>query len=295
MHIGYMAIGVGLLANGETIGMTAQRAEQAGFHSIWAPEHIVLLDQYSSKYPYSPDGKIASGPTMQFDILDPFATLTFAAAQTTKLRVGTGICLVPERNPLTTAKEVATLDKLSGGRFDFGVGIGWLEEEFTALGVPWARRNARTREYLAVMKRLWTEEETAFEGEFCNFSSVRSYPKPAQTPHPPIIFGGEGDPALRRVGEVGNGWFGMNVSVADAKPKIDKIKDFAKAAGRDPDAFEFSISPGAGIVPTKDDLKGLQDAGVHQVIVWPPSADLQAVKDDIDKLGDEVVAPAASL
>ena len=234
MHIGYMAIGVGLLADGETIGMTAQRAEQAGFHSIWAPEHIVLLDQYSSKYPYSPDGKIAASPTMQFDILDPFSTLTFAAAQTTKLRVGTGICLVPERNPLTTAKEVATLDKLSGGRFEFGVGIGWLEEEFSALGVPWARRNARTREYLDVMKRLWTEEETAFEGEFCSFPSVRSYPKPAQTPYPPIIFGGEGDPALRRVGEVGNGWFGMNVSVADAKPKIDKIKDYAKAVDRGP-------------------------------------------------------------
>ena len=145
------------------------------------------------------------------------------------------------------------------------------------------------------MKRLWTEEETAFEGDFCSFPSLRSYPKPAQTPYPPIIFGGEGDPALRRVGEAGNGWFGMNVSVADAKPKIDKIKEFAKAAGRDPEAFEFSVSPGAGVSPTKDDLKGFQDAGVHQVIVWPSSADLQAVKDDIDKLGDEVVAPAASL
>lgn len=97
------------------------------------------------------------------------------------------------------------------------------------------------------------------------------------------------------MGEVGNGWFGMKVSVADAKPKIDKIKDFAKAVGRDPDVFEFSISPGAGVLPTKDDLNGFQDAGVHQIIVWPPSADLQAVKDDIDKLGDEVVAPAASL
>ena len=135
MQTGFAAVGIGLMAESEAISLAARLAEQAGFHSIWAPEHIVLLDQYASKYPYSPDGKLPT-PNMQVDILDPFAALTFVAAQTKTLRIGTGICLVPERNPLTTAKEVATLDKLSGGRFDFGVGIGWLEEEFTALGIP---------------------------------------------------------------------------------------------------------------------------------------------------------------
>lgn len=294
MQTGFIAVGIGQMANPEVMSLAAETAEQAGFHSIWAPEHIVLLDQYASKYPYSPDGKFPS-PTMQVEILDPFAALTFIAAQTKTIRVGTGICLVPERNPLTTAKEVATLDKLSGGRFDFGVGIGWLEEEFTALGIPWARRAARTREYLQVMKKLWTEEETSFEGEFCSFPSVRSYPKPVQKPHPPIIFGGESEPALRRVGEVGDGWFGMNVSVDEAPSKINRIKDYARAVGRNPGELQFSISPGLGVSPTSDDLKRAQDAGVEQLIVGLFPAASRAVKDDIARLAEEVVGPAASL
>ena len=294
MQTGFIAVGIGLMADPEVMSLAAETAEQAGFHSIWAPEHIVLLDQYASKYPYSPDGKFPS-PTMQVEILDPFAALTFIAAQTKTIRVGTGICLVPERNPLTTAKEVATLDKLSGGRFDFGVGVGWLEEEFTALGVPWARRAARTREYLQVMKKLWTEEETSFEGEFCSFPSVRSYPKPAQKPHPPIIFGGESEPALKRAGEVGDGWFGMNVSVDEAPAKIGRIKDYARAAGRDPDALQFAISPGMGAPLTRDDITRAQDAGVDQLIVGLFPADRRAVKDDIARLAEQVVEPAASL
>lgn len=294
MQTGFIAVGIGLMADPEVMSLAAETAEQAGFHSIWAPEHIVLLDQYASKYPYSPDGKFPS-PTMQVEILDPFAALTFIAAQTKTIRVGTGICLVPERNPLTTAKEVATLDKLSGGRFDFGVGVGWLEEEFTALGVPWARRAARTREYLQVMKKLWTEEETSFEGEFCSFPSIRSYPKPVQKPHPPIIFGGESEPALKRVGEVGDGWFGMNVSVDEAPAKIGRIKDYARAAGRDPDALQFAISPGMGTPLTRDDIKRAQDAGVGQLIVGLFPADRRAVKDDIARLAEQVVEPAASL
>ena len=294
MQTGFIAVGLGFMAEPEALSLAAQLAEQVGFHSIWAPEHIVLLDEYASKYPYSPDGR--SPHATQVDILDPFSALTFVAAQTETIRVGTGICLVPERNPLTTAKEVATLDKLSGGRFDFGVGVGWLEEEFTALGVPWSRRGARTREYLQVMKNLWTEEETAFEGEFCSFPSIRSYPKPIQKPHPPIIFGGESEPALKRSGEVGDGSFWINVSVADAKSKIDKVKGYARVAGRNPDALHFSISPpGMGSSTSRDDLKRLQDAGVTQIIVGSLPADLQAVKDDIGKFAEQIVAPAENL
>ena len=145
------------------------------------------------------------------------------------------------------------------------------------------------------MKKLWTEEETAFEGEFCSFPSVRSYPKPVQKPHPPIIFGGESEPALKRVGEVGDGWFGYNVAVADAKPAIDKIKGYAKAAGRNPDTLHFSIAPDPGSPTSRDDLKRLQDAGVDQIIVGAFPADLQALKGDIAKLAEQIVAPAAAL
>jgi len=135
MKIGLFAVGIGPSADPEIIALSARTAEQGGFHSLWAPEHVVLLDQYASKYPYSKDGKLPM-PNTKIDILDPFTALTFAAAHTKTLRLGTGICLLPERNPVVTAKEIASLDKLSGGRFDFGIGIGWLAEEFTAVVGP---------------------------------------------------------------------------------------------------------------------------------------------------------------
>src|SRR5262245_56680416 len=245
MKIGFFAIGIGPAADPELVALTAQTAEKCGFHSLWAPEHVVLIDNYASRYPYSADGRLPM-PTTKIDILDPYVALTFAAAHTKTIRLGTGISLIPERNPVVTAKEIASLDKLSGGRFDLGVGVGWLAEEFTAVGVPWERRGDRTREYLKAMKLLWTEEEPEFKGEFCSFPKVRMYPKPVQKPHPPIIFGGESTPALKRVGEVGDGWFGVNVTIEDAKTKIARIKQYAQAAGRNADKLSFAVSPGIG-------------------------------------------------
>jgi probable F420-dependent oxidoreductase len=245
MQIGFFAVGIGPSADPELLALTARAVEHCGFHSLWTGEHVVLVSQYASKYPYSQDGRMPL-PTTKVDFLDPFATLTFAAAHTKTVRLGTGICLVPEHNPVVLAKQVASLDKLSGGRFDFGVGIGWLAEEFAAVGVPWERRADRTREYLKAMKLLWTEDEPEFTGEFCRFPKVCSYPKPVQKPHPPIIFGGESAPALRRVGEVGNGWFGVNVTPEDAKTKIARMRQYAQAAGRDPGKLHFTVSPGIG-------------------------------------------------
>ncbi len=291
MNVGYFAIGAGLAAQPDIIALVAQTVEQAGFHSLWAPEHVVLLDQYASRYPYAADGRIPV-PT-EADLLDPFVALTYAAAHTKTVRLGTGICLVPERNPVVTAKEVASLDRLSNGRFDFGVGIGWLSEEFAAVGVPWPRRAARTREYLKAMQTLWTQDVAEFDGEFCSFPQVRLNPKPVQRPHPPIIFGGESDAALKRVGEIGDGWFGFTKDgVAE---KLGKIKECARAAGRDPDKLSFSVSPGVGYPITMDDVKRLHDLGVQQVIVGGISTDPAAVKGDIEKLAEEFVVPAASL
>ena len=196
---------------------------------------------------------------------------------------------------MITAKEVASLDKLSGGRFDFGVGIGWLAEEFTAVGVPWERRAQRTREYLQVMKMLWTEEESEFSGEFCSFPKVRSYPKPVQSPHPPIIFGGESKPALRRVGEVGDGWFGVNVTPESAKEHIAKMQGYAEAAGRDSGQFHYSVSPGIGQPIEMDDVKRFRDLGVQQVIVGGFSESAEAAKRDVEALAEQIVVPAANL
>jgi len=266
VKIGFFAIGPGLAAEPDIIKLIATTAEACGYHSLWAPEHIVLLDQYSSTYPYTQNGRMPF-ETMKVDILDPFLALTFAAAVTSKIRLGTGICLVPERQPLTMAKEVATLDKLSNGRFDFGVGIGWLKEEFEALEVPWPKRAERTRDYLVAMKKLWTEGESQHQGEFCRFPAVRSYPKPVQRPHPPIIFGGESEPALRRVGEVGDGWWGVNVTPDTARTHIANIRRHAEAAGRDASKLFFSVTTSIGQAVSRDEVQRFADIGVHQVIL----------------------------
>ncbi|MEM7469457.1 MAG: TIGR03619 family F420-dependent LLM class oxidoreductase, partial [Pseudomonadota bacterium] len=179
MKIGFFGIGIGLAADPEVAALVARSCDEAGYHSLWVPEHIVLLEQYSSKYPYAESGRMPF-PSTEVDLLDPFAALNFAAAITKNIRLGTGICLVPERRPLELAKEVASIDKLSGGRFDFGVGIGWLKEEFEALEIPWERRPQRTRDYLAAMQSLWTDTDSSHQGEFCSFSTVKSFPKPVQ-------------------------------------------------------------------------------------------------------------------
>ncbi len=294
MQLGFFGIGIGATADPELLGLAARTAESCGFHSLWEGEHIVLLDEYRSKYPYSGDGRLPLEVT-SFDMLDPFLGLAYAAAETERIRLGTGVCLVPERSPLVTAKEVASLDKLSRGRFDFGVGIGWLEEEFQALGVPWERRGARTLEYLDAMKKLWAEPDPDHDGEFCRFPRVRSYPKPVQQPHPPIIFGGESAAALRRVGEAGDGWFGMNVTPDAAKTHIAEMRRYATESGRDPDALHYSASIGIGTPLDLDTVKAFADAGVHQVIAASFESDAEALRVTLEGLGETIVHPAASL
>ena len=305
MHVGFFAIGIAGTAERDALATAARTAEECGFHSIWAPEHVVLLDRFASKYPYSADGSFPAPTTSA--ILDPLLALTYAAAVTRTIRLGTGICLLPERNPVVTAKEVATLDVLSGGRFDFGVGIGWLEEEFLAVGVPWPRRAARTREYLRAMKRLWTEDEPEFAGEFVSFPKVRCQPKPVQKPHPPIVFGGESDGALKRAAEVGDGWFGFNATVEEARRKIGRIRELAAQAGRDARQIRIAVSPGAGSAmaavasgkgrqdSARDEIERFHDAGVDEIVVGAVVRDGRAAEDAIRRLADAVVAPAARL
>ena len=174
----------------------AQRIEAAGFAAVWVPEHVLFFPDYESEYPYSKDGKVPGNPD---GVLDPFTALTFVAAHTTTLRLATGICLVPQRQPVYTAKMVADLDYLSGGRVDFGIGIGWLEEEFDALGMDFSARAARTAEYIAAMKACWGPDPVDFSGETVEIRNAQFNPKPVQGPHPPIFVGGESNPAMRRV------------------------------------------------------------------------------------------------
>jgi probable F420-dependent oxidoreductase len=242
----------------------ASNAERLGFSTLWVPEHVVLVDKYASKYPYSGDG-VLPAPT-DAPIADPFISLTAMASATEKIRLGTGICLVPEHNPVVLAKVVATLDWLSNGRVALGVGIGWLEEEFQAIGIPWDRRAARTRDCINAMRKLWGDPVSAYSGEFVKFEGVRSNPKPVRGAELPILFGGESAPALRRVAEYGNGWFGFNVLPDEAAAKIKRIEELLKANHRKLSEIEMIVSPYTKSI-TADDLKRYRDAGVHEMVV----------------------------
>lgn len=227
-------------ADAEFLRTLGPAAEERGFESIWAAEHVVLFDDYASEYPYSPDGKFPGGGDT--GLLEPLTALTYLSAVTERIRLGTGICLVPQRNPVYTAKQVADLDMLSGGRVDFGVGIGWLKEEFDALNVPFAKRGQRTDEYLQVMTALWTEETSSFAGELYQLSPCRLYPKPTQSPHPPIHIGGESDAALRRAARFGQGWFTFNRPPSELPAAFASLDGHLAALGRSRSDADFMVS-----------------------------------------------------
>ncbi len=217
--------------------MTAARtAEEARFHSLWVPEHVVLFDHIESRYPYSPDGSWPVPPGL--GMVEPFTALAFAAAVTSRIRLGTGVCLVPQRPPIYTAKQVADCDVLSGGRLDFGVGIGWLREEFEALDVEFEGRATRTREYLAAMKSLWMDDVSQHQGNLLKIPPLRMFPKPVQKPHPPLWFGAHHPAALRRAVELGDGFMGAgSVSTATFADEVKLLRGLLESAGRDPATF----------------------------------------------------------
>lgn len=252
---------------GQAAAAIAQTAEATGFHSIWAIEHAVVPKTYTSTYPYDDGGRLFRGAS-QLDHSDPLIWLAFAAAATSQIRIATGILILPQRNPLILAKEVASLDRLSGGRFDFGIGVGWLREEFDALGVPFERRGARTDEYLAALRTLWSETEAEFHGEFVDFEPVYSQPKPAQAPLP-IIVGGHSDRAARRAGELGDVLFPAERPPEVLAELFAAAKRYAEAAGRDPDALALWTSGAAD-----DDLmERFAEIGVTQVMLTSRPAD----------------------
>jgi len=294
MKIGIFAMGSNRMAGGALLKSVAAHAERLGVATLWVPEHVVLLDQYASKYPYSLDGQLPA-PT-DGPILDPFLALTCMAAATSKIRLATGICLVPEHQPLVLAKVTATLDFLSGGRFALGVGIGWLEEEFVALGIPWEHRAKRTREYIEAMRTLWGEDPSSYSGEYVNFKNVRSNPKPVQGAKLPVIFGGESAPALRRVADYGDGWCGFNLTPDEAAAKIRKIEELLKANGRKRSEIEIAVSPYSKPIK-KDDLKRYREAGVDEVVMItlkPPRVEAEAVV-NLEQIARDWVEPAAAI
>ena len=261
------------------VAALARGAEERGFHTIWLGEHVVLFDEYASQYPYAQDGRIPIGG--ERGMLEAFTALSFMAAHSSTIRLGTGICLVPQRNPVYTAKEVAAVDYLSGGRMDFGVGVGWLAEEFDALGVPFARRGARCREYLEVMRRLWRDDVAEFAGEFYTLPPCRQNPKPLQPAGPPIYFGGESDAALRRVAELGQGWYGFNLTPDETAERLGRLDQLLAEQGRSRADIEIAIAP-YGHALDKDTAARYRDCGVDQLVIMVLAGNEEKLKRQLD-------------
>jgi len=294
MQIGYMPVGLGVLAHPDAIVEVARSAEQLGFHSLWVGDHAVFLESFASPYPYGSGGQFPK-EVLTTDFLDPFVALGFMAAHTRRLRLGIGVCILGERNPLSTAKAVASIDRLSKGRFDFGIGIGWLREEYEALGVPWRRRAERTEEYLALIKRLWAEEKTAFAGEFCSFPTLYSYPKPLQKPHPPIIFGGTSAAALRRAARLGDGWYGMESTIEETIAQAATLRSLARDYGRSPQSLSVSMALRPDIRLDADAIKRLADGGVHQLILRAFAPTAQEIIRSLETMSRDIVEASAKI
>ncbi len=265
MKTGLAFANTGPFAELEGLVDLARAAEGAGIESLWTVEHVIWPTQYDSAYPYSPTGKMPGDKTSS--IPDPLIWLSFVAANTTNLVLGTGILILPERNPVVLAKEVATLDRLSKGRLQLGIGVGWLEEEFDALGVPWERRGPRTDEYVEAMRALWASDDAGYAGEFVSFTNVSSNPKPAGS-GVPIVIGGHSRAAARRAGRLGDGFFPGKGSIAELSELFDVVRQSAADAGRDPEAIEMTAAhPGL----LGDDPVGaaqeLAAIGVHRTIL----------------------------
>src|SRR6266849_2424498 len=241
----------------------AKRAEELGFDSLWLPEHPIM--PVTTVTPFPLGGPI---PAFYADLIDPFVGLARASAVTKTLKLGTGICLVPERNPLLLAKEIATLDHFSGGRFLFGIGAGWLKEETEVMGGDFAHRWTQTKDALMAMKELWTKDESEYHGKYYNFPKVRSFPKPLQKPHPPIFMGGSSQNVFKRVVEWGDGWMPVRAKTEEIKEGRAVLNELAKKAGRDPRSIEVLAFGFPGRFRTKEELNDLRQAGVTHVTIW---------------------------
>jgi probable F420-dependent oxidoreductase len=284
MKIGLMFANSGPFSQPEMLAELARDAEACGVESIWTVEHVVIPQNYQSPYPYSKTGKIPRGEDVA--IPDPLLPLAYAAAITSKIRLGTGVVILPQRHPLYLAKEMATLDVLSNGRAILGIGSGWLKEEFDALGLDFHTRGARTDEAIQAMRAAWRDNPSSFHGKHFDFGPLMSFPKPVQKGGVPILVGGHSAAAARRAGRFGDGFFPAIGEPDKLGELFTLMRTEAAKAGRDAAAIELSCMGRARL----DSIKRFQDLGIARVVVAPPAFDPDGLKRGLDQLGNEVIA-----
>ncbi len=261
----------------------AKKAEDLGFESIWYAEHAAVPVHSDSPFPAT-GGEI---PWTYSNFTDPYIALARASGATSKIMLGTGITLVPERNPILLAKEIASLDRFSGGRFLFGIGTGWLKEETEMMGGDFEHRWTQTREAIEVMKELWTKDEAEYHGRYFDFPLVKSYPKPAQKPYPPIILGGMAKNVLRRVVTHADGWLPNRVGPAEVEESRKKLDAMAEEAGRDPKSITISVY---GQAPEHDIVHSLLNAGADRVVVRPEHVETEKeMGEQLERMAEAVL------
>ena len=283
MKIGLIPVNIGIPA--DMMVDFARAAEQADVESVWTFEHVVVPENYESKYPYDSSGKMGASPETPF--LDPLIALTTIAQATSTIRLGTGVNILSQANPLLLAKQVASLDGVSNGRFMLGAGIGWLREEFSAMGVPFERRGARFDDYVQAMRKVWSGDMVEHHSEFINWSGFKSYPLPVQNPFP-VIMGGASGRIYQRIAKYGNGWYAPTRSPDDLAPRLGELKKVCADEGRD--YSELEISCMWTLKGGLDTVREYADMGVHRLIVPIPAMGEANPMDGLARLREDVIS-----
>ena len=283
MKVGLVPVNIGVTKVADMVGI-AQQAEASNFESVWTFEHVIVPEDYQSKYPYSPSGKMGGSPDTNF--VDPLIALTAIATQTKKLRLGTGVNILSQSNPLYLAKQAASLDFISNGRLMLGLGIGWLREEFDAMGVPFEQRGARFDDYVEAMNKIWSGVTVEHQSEFLNWSGFKSYPVPVQD-QLPIVIGGSKGKIIQRIARLGQGWFAPPVAPDEFARNLAELKTECDRIGRDYSEIEITTmwDTRGGL----ESVQALEAAGVHRVVVLVFALGANP-GEQIQKIGEDIIA-----
>ena len=273
----------GISTDSVDVAVLAQKAESLGFESFWLPEHTIVPVRSTSRYGGTADGSI---PPSMSDSGDPLIGLARASAVTQTIKLGTAISLVPEHNPLVQAKQIATLDRLSNGRFIFGIGAGWLKEETEIMGGDFEHRWGQTREAILAMKELWTKDEAEFHGKYYDFPPVRCNPKPVQNPHPPVFLGGFAPNVFKRIAAWGDGWMPVRVTPEQVKMGRATLDELAETVGRDPKTIRLMV---CNVAADRDTIKELEEAGADRVTVSLPRDMGEGMVEEMERLAEKVL------